>query len=56
MGKDFGTSGKTEQEQNVGFCYELILDGKSYPVMACFPVGVKSEEATDKLKYLINGE
>lgn len=47
---------KTEQEQHVGICYELILDGKSYPVMACFPVGTKSEEAKDKLKYLINGD
>lgn len=46
---------KTEQNQHVGICYELILDGRSYPVMACFPVGTKSEEAKAKLKYLING-
>lgn len=47
---------KTEQKQHIGICYELILDGKSYPVMACFPVGVESEEVKDKLKYLINGD
>ena len=47
---------KTEEKQHMGICYELILDGKNYPVMACFPVGAESEEATDKFKYLINGE
>lgn len=47
---------KTEQKQHAGICYELILDGKSYPVMACFSVGAESEETADKLKYLINGE
>lgn len=46
---------KTEQKQHIGICYELILDEKSYPVMACFPVGTESEKAKDKFEYLING-
>ncbi len=47
---------KTEEKQHMSICYELILDGKSYLVMACFPVGAESQKATDKFKYLINGE
>lgn len=47
---------KTEQKQHIGICYELILDGKSYPVMACFPVGTDDKYATDKFEYLINGQ
>ena len=45
-----------EHEQNIGICYELIIDGRHYPVMSCFPVGTNAESAEDKLKYLINGQ
>ena len=45
-----------EQEQHIGICYELIIDGRHYPVMACFPVGTNAESVEDKLKYLINGQ
>ena len=47
---------ETEQEQNVGIVYELILDGRHYPVMACFPVGTNTDDANDKLTYLIGGQ
>lgn len=43
------------EEQHIGIGYVLTVDGKQYPVMACFPVGSETEEAKDKLKYLING-
>lgn len=45
-----------EHEQNIGICYELIIDGRHYPVMACFPVGTNADSAEDKFKYLINGQ
>lgn len=47
---------ETEKEQNVGIVYELILDGRHYPVMACFPVGTNADGVDDKLKYLIGGQ
>lgn len=47
---------ETEQEQHLGICYELILDGRHYPIMACFPVGSNAGGADDKLKYLISGQ
>ena len=43
------------EEQHIGIGYVLTVDGKQYPVMACFPVGSETEEAKDKLKYLITG-
>lgn len=43
------------EEQHIGIGYVLTVDGKQYPVMACFPVSNETEEAKDKLKYLING-
>lgn len=45
-----------EQQQPIGICYELILDGRHYPVMSCFPVGTNTDDASDKLKYLISGQ
>lgn len=39
---------ETEQEQNDGIVYELILDGRHYPVMACLPVGTNAGGADDK--------
>lgn len=45
-----------EQEQHLGICYELIIDGRDYPVMACFPVETNAGSAEDKLKYLISGQ
>lgn len=44
-----------EEKQHVGFGYELIVDGRCYPVLACFPVGTDDECVDDKLKYLIGG-
>lgn len=46
---------KTEQEQHIGICYEFIIDGRHYPVMACFPVGTDTGYAESKFEYLING-
>lgn len=43
------------EEQHIGLGYVLTVDGKQYPVMSCFSVGEETEEAKDKLKYLING-
>lgn len=47
---------ETEEKQHIGLGYVLTVDGKQYPVMACFPVGVDDEYADDKFKYLINGQ
>ena len=44
-----------EEQQHIGLGYVLTVEGKQYPVMACFPVGGGAKEAKDKLKYLING-
>lgn len=44
-----------DEKQYVGLGYELIVDGRCYPVLACFPVGTDDECADDKLKYLISG-
>ncbi len=44
-----------EEEQHIGLGYVLTVEGKQYPVLSCFSVSGKTEEAKDKLKYLING-
>lgn len=44
-----------EEQQHIGLGYVLTVGGKQYPVMACFSVGRETEEAKDKLIYLING-
>ena len=46
----------TDEEQHIGLGYVLNIDGKQYPVMACFPVGTNDEGAKDKFNYLINGQ
>lgn len=46
----------TEEEQHIGLGYVLTIDGKQYPVMACFPVGTGAGDAEGKFKYLINGQ
>ena len=43
------------EEQHIGLGYVLTVEGKQYPVLSCFSVSGKTEEAKDKLKYLING-
>ena len=43
------------EEQHIGLGYVLTVDGKQYPVMSCFSVSGETEDANDKLKYLING-
>ena len=43
------------EEQHIGLGYVLTVEGKQYPVMSCFSVSEETEEAKDKLKYLING-
>ena len=41
--------------QHIGLGYVLTVEGKQYPVLSCFSVSEETEEARDKLKYLING-
>lgn len=43
------------EEQHIGLGYVLTVEGKQYPVMSCFSVSDETEDAKDKLKYLING-
>ena len=44
------------EEQHIGIGYVLTVAGKQYPVLSCFfSVSGETEEAKDKLKYLING-
>lgn len=47
---------ETEEKQHIGIAYDLLVEGRHYPVMACFPVGADDEHADDKFKYLINGQ
>lgn len=47
---------ETEEQQHIAIGYDMIVDGRHYPVMACFPFGVDDESADDKFKYLINGQ
>lgn len=48
---------KTEEKQNIGIGYELIIESRHYPVMACFPAGSSStDNAESKFKYLIIGQ
>ena len=48
---------KTEEKQNIGIGYELIIEGRHYPVMACFSAGSSStDNAESKFKYLIIGQ
>ena len=46
----------TEEKQHIGLGYVLTIDGKQYPVMACFPVDSNTDSAETKFKYLINGQ
>lgn len=46
----------TEEKQHIGLGYVLTIDGKQYPVMACFPVGTDAGYAKSKFEYLINGQ
>lgn len=47
---------ETEEKQHIGIGYVLTIDGKQYPVMACFLVGSDGECAKSKFEYLINGQ
>lgn len=47
---------ESNEQQYIGLGYVLNIDGKQYPVMACFPVGTNDEGAKDKFNYLINGQ
>ena len=47
---------ESNEQQHIGLGYVLNIDGKQYPVMACFPVGTNDEGAKDKFNYLINGQ
>lgn len=46
----------TDEEQHIGLGYVLNIDGKQYPVLACFPVGTGAGYAKSKFEYLINGQ
>lgn len=43
-----------DEQQYIGLGYVLTVDGRQYPVLACFPVGTDTEYAKDKFEYLIN--
>ena len=47
---------ETEEKQHIALGYVLTVDGKQYPVMACFPVGTDTGCAKSKFEYLINGQ
>ena len=47
---------ESNEQQYIGLGYVLNIDGKQYPVMACFPVGSDGECAENKFEYLINGQ
>ena len=47
---------ETEEKQHIGLGYVLTIDGKQYPVMACFPVETDAGHAKSKFEYLINGQ
>ncbi len=55
--KVLNTREKMEEEQkaHIGFGYVQIIDGRAYPIMACFPTESNAGEAKDKLTYLISG-
>ncbi len=46
---------ETDEQQHVDLGYVLTVDGKQYPVMACFPIGTDAGYAESKFEYLING-
>ncbi len=54
--KIFKLRTEVEEKQNIGLGYVLTIDGKQYPVMACFPVGTDADCAKSKFEYLINGQ
>ena len=54
--KILGLRAEITEEQHIGIGFELIIDGRYYPVMACFPVGTDAELAKSKFEYLINGQ
>ena len=45
-----------EEQQHVSLGYVMTVDGKQYPVLACFPVATDDKCAKDKFEYLINGQ
>lgn len=45
-----------EEKQHIGIAYDLLVEGRHYPVMACFPVGMDDELVKSKFEYLINGQ
>ena len=47
---------EVNEKQHIGLGYVLTVDGKQYPVMACFPVGTDAGHAKSKFEYLINGQ
>lgn len=55
--KVLNTRAKTEEEQkaHISFGYVQVIDGRAYPIMACFPTESNAGEAKGKLTYLISG-
>lgn len=47
---------QANEQQHIGLGYMLTVDGKQYPVMACFPIGTDAGYAESKFEYLINGQ
>ena len=44
------------ENQHISLGYALTIDGKQYPVLACFPVGTNADCVKSKFEYLINGQ
>ena len=47
---------QANEKQHIGLGYVMNIDGKQYPVLACFPVATDDKYAKDKFEYLINGD
>ena len=54
--KIFKLRTKVEEKHNIGIGYVLTVDGKQYPVMACFPARTDDGFVKNKFEYLINGQ
>ena len=44
------------ENQHISLGYVLTIDGKQYPVLACFPAGTNADCVKSKFEYLINGQ
>ena len=47
---------ESNEQQHIGLGYVITVDGKHYPVMACFPARTDDGFVKNKFEYLINGQ